>query len=90
MTDETVPKFVRNKCNVMCCVPQCHTRSNKASKSILHKFPKDPDRRMAWIDKLKIEKKVSSHFVVCNKHFADSDYKDSKYLLYLYTYFSVT
>lgn len=82
MEEVCVPEgsSVRNKCHVMCCVPQCQTMSNKCTNSILHKFPKNKKMRTAWAAKLKIGKKVSHSFVVCNKHFTDADYKNSKYI----------
>lgn len=76
--------------NYYCCVPQCSSWVKTRPELSFHTFPKAGkqkvfvetkfgnrelvDRKQAWIQKLKIGKKVSDYMRVCSLHFDESDY----------------
>lgn len=61
-----------------CCVRRCKSNSTVP----FHRFPKNAERRIQWLQHLQITEKeptVINKLRVCYKHFEDSDYSCSVY-----------
>lgn len=60
----------------VCIVPGCFSNARTPA----HQFPKDPDRRLLWLQSLKLENiehaisAARQKIRVCYKHFNDNDY----------------
>ncbi|KAJ8975309.1 hypothetical protein NQ317_014982 [Molorchus minor] len=76
-------------CKVFCCVPGCSSKGTIDRSLSFHLFPKLGvsrvqyetklgkqliDRRIAWLLRTKIEKRVSPYMKICSKHFLESDF----------------
>lgn len=59
-----------------CCVPQCksHFKRDPQKPLNFHKFPKDEQLKLLWLQKLNINKSVSNSKRVCSDHFNEIDY----------------
>lgn len=64
-----------------CCVPTCPSKYSTAG---LHNFPTDKERCWEWIENTKTfdfatksNKLSTSHYKVCERHFQESDYRDT-------------
>ena len=60
-----------------CCVPKCHSRSNREKVSF-HRFPsadEEPETREAWLKAIRRANFTVKNFSrVCGKHFSPSDF----------------
>ena len=53
-----------------CCAPGCQNRFKKDSNISFYRFPKDKDRRQAWVNSLKRKLMPSlDNAYVCSEHF---------------------
>lgn len=57
-----------------CCVPNCHSISNRDKDLMFHKFPKDQRIVKKWLIAIRSGKKPTKYTKICSKHFVDSDY----------------
>ncbi|XP_074517129.1 uncharacterized protein LOC141783628 isoform X1 [Sebastes fasciatus] len=54
-----------------CCVPLCSNSSRYNSVLSFHRFPKDPELRLKWLDRIRRDcLTVTSHIKVCSRHFS--------------------
>lgn len=69
-----------------CCISNCNSSTlRREDKGVtFHKFPKDKELYLNWLNLSKVDAETCMPAYVCSRHFRKHDYKhykDSKYIL---------
>lgn len=66
----------QNKKQRYCVIKNCFETDPMHEFRSFHKFPKNPEKRESWLKALKLESdhQISSHAMVCDRHFLSGDY----------------